>query len=396
MKEYILVTVSGPDYPGITARLMKVLENSEFQLADIGQNVTHGLLSLSFLLSSGDKRDQNQHSTVLKDLLFEAKRLGVNLDFQLIESNPSQRQGQGERYIVSCVSNRPISAGFLGHLAQSLAGKDVNILRLDNMTAPDDFKCLEITVENIGINNLIALKLELIEVGSKFEVDTALIKENLYRGNKRLIVFDMDSTFIQAEVIDELAAECNIKEEVAAITERAMNGELDYTAALKQRVGLLKGLKVEALAKVLNRLPITPGVPEFLEVVKKNGYKTAIISGGFSYFAQALKERYALDYAFANQLEVCNGELTGQVVGPIVDGQQKAILLQLIAQQESITLDQVVAIGDGANDLPMLSKAGLGIAFHAKDLVKKQAKHQMSYGPMTSILYFLGLKGPRA
>lgn len=218
------------------------------------------------------------------------------------------------------------------------------------------------------------------------------LKENVFRRNKRLIVFDMDSTLIQAEVIDELAKANNAGEEVSEITERAMNGELNFDQSLKERVSKLKGLDVSKMQNILEELPLTPGVEEFITKVKSHDYKIAIISGGFSFFANALKEKLGLDYAFSNELEIEGNKLTGKVKGTIINAEQKALLVDLISQQEKITLEQVVAIGDGANDLQMLSKAGLGIAFHAKEIVKKKAQNQMSHGPMTTILYFLGLK----
>lgn len=204
----------------------------------------------------------------------------------------------------------------------------------------------------------------------------------------------MDSTLIQTEVIDELADLCGVGDEVKAVTHRAMNGELDFDESLKLRVSKLKGLETKKMQEILDRLPLTPGVEDFLKTVKNLGYKVALISGGFTFFADALKAKLGLDYSFANELEIVDGKLTGNVKGTIVNANQKALLVKLISQQENISLEQVVAIGDGANDLPMLATAGLGIAFHAKDIVRKQAQQHMSHGPMTSILYFLGIPGP--
>ncbi|MBT3984463.1 MAG: phosphoserine phosphatase SerB [Bacteriovoracaceae bacterium] len=390
MKQCILVTVTGTDRPGITAALMRILTRNNYVIADMGQSVTHGLLSLSFLIHSPANSDGGS-SPVLKDLLFEAKNFEVNLDFKIIETTLGPQGKKGDKFVLSCVSPENIGAGFMAEMANALAEKNVNISRIDNVTGYD-FKSVEVTTEEVADTVVARLKTSLLDIGHNYQVDTALIKESLYRGNKRLIVFDMDSTFIQTEVIDEIAEELNVRDKVSEITERAMNGELDFAESLKERVSLLKGLDVKKLEKILERLPITEGIPEFLEVVKKHGYKTAIISGGFTYFANALKDRFNLDYAFANELEISEGKLTGQVTGTIVDSNQKATLVQLIAQQEGIGLSQVVAIGDGANDLPMLSIAGLGIAFHAKELVKKRAKQHLSFGPMTSILYFLGIR----
>ena len=240
-----------------------------------------------------------------------------------------------------------------------------------------------------------ALKSELMQVSTAHKIDVAFLKDNVFRRNKRMIVFDMDSTLIQAEVIDELAELCGVGKEVKEITHRAMNGEIDFDESLRLRVSKLKGLDVSRMQEVLENLPLTPGVEEFIKTIKLLGYKVALISGGFSYFADALKKRLGLDYSFANELEIKDGKLTGMVTGTIVNANQKAILVKLISQQENISLEQVVAIGDGANDLPMLATAGLGIAFHAKDVVRKAAQQHLSHGPMTSILYFLGIPGPK-
>ncbi|EQC50666.1 phosphoserine phosphatase SerB, partial [Bacteriovorax sp. DB6_IX] len=275
----------------------------------------------------------------------------------------------------------------------TLAKHDVNIQRIDKVS-PEEFTSLEILTTVPKKLDQALLKQELLKVSNNHKVDVAFLKDNVFRRSKRLIVFDMDSTLIQAEVIDELAKAHGVGEKIEAITERAMNGELDFNQSLIERVGMLEGLEASKMEQILNDLPLTPGLEDFLKTVKKLGYKVAVISGGFTYFANALKERLGLDYAFANELEIIDGKLTGKVVGTIVNAEQKAILVSLIAQQENISLEQVVAIGDRANDLPMLSQAGLGIAFHAKEIVKKKAQNHMSHGPMTSILYFLGIPGP--
>ncbi|MFN8369280.1 MAG: phosphoserine phosphatase SerB [Bacteriovoracaceae bacterium] len=232
-----------------------------------------------------------------------------------------------------------------------------------------------------------------MKLGQLHFVDLAFLKDDIFRRSKRLIVFDMDSTLIQMEVIDELAAAYNVGDKVKKITERAMNGEIDFNHSLMERVGLLKGLNSNVLQGILERLPLTPGTEDFIKTVKKLGYKTAIVSGGFTHFANALKEKLGIDYAFANELDIEDKILTGKVKGTIINAEQKALLVDLIAQKEGISLEQVVAIGDGANDLPMLAKAGMGIAFHAKEIVKQKASYHLSHGPMTSILYFLGIPG---
>ncbi len=385
----LLITVSGPDKPGITAGLMNSIVDSNFEIIDMGQSVTHGLLSLSILLTA-DEPDL-MDTALVKELLFNAKKMGMQLDFKEVAPNSVQFR-DGDKFILSCVSSQRITPDFICSLSNMLAGFQINILRIDNVNSGLNFRSLEISALLPVDLDLKLVKQRLMEISHSSKVDVAFLRENIYRRSKRLIVFDMDSTLIQTEVINEMARVHGVGEEIAEITERAMNGEIDFNESLIERVSRLEGLPVAELQKILNTLPLTPGVPDFIKTVKALGYKVALISGGFSYFAQALKNQLGLDYAFANELEVSGDKLTGKVQGTIINAEQKAMLIDLIAQQENISLDQVVAIGDGANDLPMLARAGLGIAFHAKDIVRREADHHMSYGPMTTILYFLGIR----
>lgn len=388
MSQSILVTVSGPDQPGITSRLMKILVKNNTKLMDMGQAVTHGLLSLSFLLDM-DKQDENP--LVLKDLLFETKKLNMNLDFQVLEQE-KKLPVPVEKYILSCASQFPITAAFMGDVASLFSSYGINIQRIDNMSE-DGFRSVDVAATSDRALDTTKIKFELMNLSNIHKIDAAFMRDNVFRFNKRLIVFDMDSTLIQAEVIDEMAASYGIGDKVKDITERAMNGELNFDEALRERVSLLKGMPRKNMDEIMHRLPLTPGAEKFIKTVKLLGFKTAIVSGGFRYFAENLRARLGIDYAFANELEWDGDKLSGKVRGQIVNAQQKAFILELLAQQEHIHLEQVVAVGDGANDLPMLAKAGLGIAFHAKDKVKREARHQMSHGPMTSILYFLGIPG---
>lgn len=388
----ILVTVSGPDGPGITARLMKIISDYKVAVLDMGQAVTHGLLSLSFVLEL-DSSEKNNSGNVLKDLLFEANMIGLTLSYKVVEKQINTPEMEGDKFIVTCVSPEIITAKFVSDLAQTLANHKINIERIDKVS-PREFSSMEISTSISKTLDTKSLKEELMKVSTVHRVDVAFLKDNVFRRNKRLIVFDMDSTLIQTEVIDELADLCGVGEEVRKVTHRAMNGEMDFDESLRQRVSKLKGLEVEKLQTVLENLPFTPGVEEFIKTIKTLGYKVALISGGFTFFADALKVKLSLDYSFANVLEIKDGKLTGNVTGTIINANQKALLVKLIAQQENISLEQVVAIGDGANDLPMLATAGLGIAFHAKDVVRREAQQHLSHGPMTSILYFLGIPGP--
>lgn len=387
----VLITISGKDSPGITASMMSCIKESKACIKDMAQSITHGFLSLSILL---DLKNEPQllDSELMKNLLFNAKKQNLGFDFQKVESL-SKVQLVGEKYILSCVNSNRISADFIFDITNTLAKYNINILRIDNLSE-DNFNTLDIsTIARSNNLNWQQVKEELISVSNIYSIDLALIKDNVWRRNKRLIVLDMDSTLIQSEVIVEMAKVHGVYEEVHKITELAMNGEIDFDDSLIQRVSLLKGLKENKLEEILSNIKLTAGVKDFTKTVKSLGYKVAIISGGFSYFANHFKEQLNLDYAFANDLDISNNQLSGKVKGSIVNAEKKAMLLEILAQQEGINLEQVVAIGDGANDLPMLSKAGLGIAFHAKDIVKKNANQHMSHGKMDSILYFLGIPG---
>ncbi|MCO4793062.1 MAG: phosphoserine phosphatase SerB [Bacteriovoracaceae bacterium] len=392
--QLFLITVAGPDHPGITSEMMKIAASSGDNILDMGQAVTHGLLSLSFVLEV-TSADSNGHSPVVRDLLFKAKDMGLELEYRVLEKKDDIEETISDNnFILNCVAVDHITPAFIRDISTTLAESGINIKRIDKVS-PGEFTSLEVMTQVPAGLDLKTPKMKLIDISTSHRVDMAFIKDNVFRRSKRLIVFDMDSTLIQTEVIDEIADEAGVGPQIREITEKAMNGEMDFDESLKQRVSQLKGLKADKLDEILKKLPLTPGVEDFIETVKGLGYQVALISGGFTYFANALKQKLGLDYAFANELEIINGELTGNITGTIVNAEQKALLVNLIAQQMHISMEQVVAIGDGANDLPMLSAAGLGIAFHAKDVVRREAEHHMSHGPMTSILYFLGIPGPQ-
>lgn len=390
MKNLILIFVTGQDHPGVTAGLMKCIRENHAQIEDMGQSITHGFLSLNILLSIEGTKVED--SPLLKDLFFTAKKMKMNLDFEVVEDHGSIKKS-GDKYIISVVNQTGLQAEFLEDISSTLAESSINIQRIDNITE-DEFKSLDIAMraqtKDIDWTDI---KKQLIRISNKHKTDLALLRDNVWRWNKRLIVFDMDSTLIQSEVIVEMAKVHGVGDEVHRITEEAMNGKFDFTESLRKRVALLEGMPESKMQDVLKHIKLTDGVSEFVKTVKNLGYKVAIISGGFQFFADHFKNELGLDYAFANELEIKDGKLTGVVSGSIVDAEKKAMLLEMLAQQESINLEQVVAIGDGANDLKMLAKAGLGIAFHAKEIVKENAGQHMSHGPMTSILYFLGIPG---
>jgi phosphoserine phosphatase len=379
----VLVTVTGPDRTGVTAKLTGILAEQGASLFDIEQVVVQGQLTLCLLVGVPGTRD------VLKELLFTAKELGMDLDFKPVVASPEPTGPEGRRYVITAIAPT-LGPQHLHVLASTLAAESANIEKISRLSE-GTLASIEIHASLPHGRDSEVLKSTLLGVATNAGFDVSLQRESLYRRSKRLVVMDMDSTLIRIEVIDELARAAGIGAEVAKITERAMQGEMDYDESLRQRVGLLKGLDVAVLDKIASDLPLTDGAETLVRVLKRLGYRIAVISGGFSRAADALKRRLDLNYAYSNNLEVVNGKLTGRVVGPIVNAQRKAELLDTIAQAEGILLDQVIAVGDGANDALMLDRAGLGIAFHAKPKLRAAADTSISSSGLDAILYLLGI-----
>jgi len=381
----VLITVTGPDRTGVTATLTGILSQQGASLHDIEQVVVQGQLTLCLLVDVPETRD------VLKELLFAAKQLGMDLDFKPVatsEARPVPTLNEARRYVITAIGPT-LGAAHLHAIASTLAAEGANIEKIGRLS--------ENTLASVEIHALLppggdsdALKRTLLAVATSAGFDVSLQRESLYRRSKRLVVLDMDSTLIRIEVIDELARAAGVGAEVARITERAMQGEMDYDQSLRQRVALLSGLNVAVLDNLAQNLPLTDGAETLVRVLKRLGYKIAVISGGFSRAAEALKRRLGVDYAYSNNLEVQGGKLTGKVVGPIVNAQRKAELLETIAQAEGVLLDQVIAVGDGANDALMLERAGLGIAFHAKPKLREAADTSITAAGLDAILYLLG------
>ncbi len=380
----VLITVTGKDYPGITARLTGLLADQGAELLDIEQVVVQGRVILCLLVRLPEAR------SVLKELLFVAKELGVELDFEPVEEPVSSAAPGTIRHVVTLVG-RALGARELNAVAERLAEHGANIERINRLSEAG-LASVEVRISLSAERQPDGLRRSLLELAmSSSSFDVALQRESLFRRSKRLVVMDMDSTLIRIEVIDELARMHGVGEQVARITERAMQGEMDYDESLRQRVALLRGLEVKAVRELAARLPLTEGAETLMRVLKRLGYRTAIISGGFSVAAEALQARLGLDYAYSNVLEEEEGRLTGRTVGPIVNARRKAELLERIAREEGILLDQVIAVGDGANDLLMLERAGLGIAFRAKPKLREAADTSISAGGLDAILYLLGL-----
>ncbi len=394
--EIIQVNISGADQPGLIAQLTEVLSRYDASILDIGQSNIHQSLTLGILmLVTSDKS-----GSIMKELLFKATELGVSIRFTPVSEDEYEewvnKQGKN-RYIVTLLG-RQITAKHIARVTHLITEQGLNIDDISRLTGrlPLDpsikvpNSCIELSVRG-SLGNRRGLQEGLIEL-SEHGVDVSLQVDNIFRRSRRLICFDMDSTLIETEVIDELADRAGVGEQVREITEQAMRGELDFTESFERRVALLKGLDVSVMEDIARNLPITEGVERMMKILKRVGYKTAILSGGFTYFGRYLKEKLGFDYVYANELEVENGKLTGRYRGQVVDGNRKAELLQLLCQFENINIAQSIAVGDGANDLPMLNLAGLGIAFRAKPKVKANAKQSISTTGLDGILYFVGLK----
>ena len=395
--EIILININGADRPGVTAALTEILAKNNAVILDIGQADIHNHLSLGILFQS----TEGNSGDILKELLFKSYELDVNIRFNPItEQEYSKWVGmQGKnRYIITILS-RKLTAKQIAGVSRIVAQQDMNIDDIKRLTGriPLDENArtpkasVEFSVRGTPKNKE-CMKAEFMKLSTELEVDISFQEDSMYRRMRRLICFDMDSTLIETEVIDELAIRAGVGDQVKAITEAAMRGEIDFCESFRQRCALLKGLDVSVMQEIAENLPITEGVDRLMRILKKVGFKIAILSGGFTYFGNFLKQKYNIDYVYANELEIENGKLTGNHVGDIVDGKRKAELLRLIAQVENVDIRQTVAVGDGANDLPMISIAGLGIAFHAKPKVKATAKQSISTIGLDGILYFLGYK----
>ncbi len=396
--ELILINISGDDRPGVTAALTGILARHEAQILDIGQADIHHSLSLGILFRTTADRSGD----IMKDMLFKCYELNVKIRFTPVTIGDYEswvsRQGKN-RWIIT-ILGRQLKARHIAMVTDEIARQQLNIDSIRRLTGrmplreneePQSKACVEFSVRGnpLDVN---AMRSRFLEISQAEEFDISLQEDNVFRRCRRLVCFDMDSTLIETEVIDELADRAGVGPQVREITESAMRGEIDFTESFKRRVALLKGLDESVMRDIAEHLPVTEGVERMMEVLKRTGYKTAILSGGFTYFGNYLKQRFGFDYVYANDLEIVDGKLTGRYVGDIVDGKRKAELLRIIAQVENIDIAQTIAVGDGANDLPMLATAGLGIAFHAKPKVKETARQSISTIGLDGVLYFLGFK----
>src|SRR5574344_237763 len=398
MEEQILIRITGQDRPGLTAAIMSILARYDAEILDMGQADIHSTLSLGILI----RIDERNSGQVMKELLFKTTELNVNIGFSPVTDDEYEEwvNRQGKNRLILTLIGRSLSARQIAGATKVISEQRLNIDSILRLTGRKSIRnntknirsCIEFSLRGTP-HDRNAMQAELMHLSSKNEIDFSLQRDDMYRRMRRLICFDMDSTLIQTECIDELADRAGVGEQVRAITESAMRGEIDFKESFTRRVALLKGLDVSVMKDIADHLPITEGTDRLMAVLKRCGYKIAILSGGFTYFGQHLQRRYGIDYVYANELEIDeNNKLTGKFVGEIVDGHRKAELLKLIAQVEKVDLAQTIAVGDGANDLPMISEAGLGIAFHAKPRVVANAEQSINTLGLDGILYFLGFK----
>ncbi len=397
MSDVILISITGRDRKGLDAKFTGILAEYDVNILDIGQAVIHEQISLVILAEIPNSKD---FSAIFKDMLFEGHNMELEVDIKQVESDNYENwvHAQGKERRIITLLGRTLSAQQISAVASVIAENQLNIDSISRLTGRISIKnpqqnpkaCVQLSVSGKPLN-ILNMRSRFMEISQQAGIDISFHVDNIYRKNRKLVVFDMDSTLIQAEVIVELAKLAGVGDEVDKITEAAMRGEMDFKESFRQRVALLKGVKEEQLAKLTKELPLTDGADLVAKTLKNLGYKLGILSGGFRFVGEYLKEQLGFDYLYANELDIEDGVVTGKVVGDIVDGDKKAFLLRQLAEKENIVLEQTIAVGDGANDLPMIGIAGLGVAFNAKPIVRQKASNAISSVGLDGLLYLIGI-----
>jgi len=385
--EPLILSVSGRDRPGLLAELAGALAEADIAIVDIEQATLQDLLALSFLLDLGGDPAKSRH--LLNAVIPRAGALGLSVDVRSLNTEALRNRAQPELFVLTLVSEEP-SSRLVADTAAAVARHGANIVSIRRL-AESDLRAGEYVLDVSGCTAVAALKADLLRTAERLGVDAGLAREDVYRKSKRIVVFDMDNTLVAGEMIDALADAAGVGDRVAAITRQAMDGSLDFAEALHRRVALLAGLPEARVNELARSMPLTPGAEEVLAVLKSLGYKLGVLSGGFTRFVDVLRVRFGLDYAFANTLEIENGVVTGRVTGEVLDGEGKARRLEEIARAEGVPRDLVVGVGDGANDIPMLQRAGLGIAFRAKEVTRRSADGAIQRNSFDGLLYLLGV-----
>lgn len=397
MSEVILINITGRDRKGLDAKFTSILAQYDVNILDIGQAVIHKHISLGILAEIPNTQD---YSSIFKDMLFEGHNMDLEVDIKKVEPDSYETwvHAQGKERRIITILGRTLSAQQISAVATVISENQLNIDSITRLTGRISLKepqinpraCVQLSVSGTP-RDILDMRRKFMEISQKEAIDISFHVDNIYRRNRKLVVFDMDSTLIQAEVIVELAKLAGVGDKVDQITEATMRGEMDFKESFRQRVGLLKGLEEEKLLRLTEQLPLTDGADLVVKTLKGLGYKIGILSGGFRFVGEYLKAKLGIDYVYANELDIKDGRVTGEVVGEIVDGETKAQLLRKLAEQENIALEQTIAVGDGANDLPMISIAGLGVAFNAKPVVRQRAANAISSVGLDGLLYLIGI-----
>ena len=397
MSDVILINITGRDRKGLDAKFTSILAQYDVNILDIGQAVIHKHISLGILAEIPRVED---YSSIFKDMLFEGHNMELEVDIKKVktESYETWVHAQGKERRIITILGRTLSAQQISAVASVISENKLNIDSITRLTGRISLKepqinpraCVQMSVSGTPLD-ILDMRRKFMEISQKAAIDISFHVDNIYRRNRKLVVFDMDSTLIQAEVIVELAKLAGVGDQVDRITEAAMRGEIDFKESFRQRVALLKGLEEEKLLHLIEKLPLTDGADLVVKTLKGLGYKIGILSGGFRFVGEYLKDKLGIDYLYANELDIKDGVITGEVVGDIVDGEMKALLLRKLADQENIALEQTIAVGDGANDLPMISIAGLGVAFNAKPVVRQKAANAISSVGLDGLLYLIGI-----